>query len=109
MSLYEAAMIDGANRWQLFWHITIPMIWDTISTALIFIMIFATNMFAITQSMTQGGPSRSSEVLSTYLYNEAFINSRFGYGTAIAVTLFFIVLFISVVIQRVMQRDSLEY
>ncbi len=109
MGLYEAAMIDGANRWQLFWNITIPMIWETIMTALIFIMIFATNMFAITQTMTMGGPSRSSEVLSTYLYDEAFLKSRFGYGTAIAVTLFFIVLLISVVIQRVMQRESVEY
>jgi len=109
MSLYEAAEIDGANRWKLFVHITIPMIWETISTALIFIMIFATNMFAITQTMTLGGPSRSSEVLSTFLYNEAFLNSRFGYGTAVAVTLFFIILLISVGIQRVMLRDSLEY
>lgn len=109
MSIYEAAMIDGANRWKLFTKITIPMIWDTLTTALIFIMIFATNMFAITQTMTQGGPSRSSEVLSTFLYDEAFLGSKFGYGTAIAVTLFFIVLVISLVVQRVMRRDSLEY
>ena len=61
-------MIDGANRWHLFWNITIPLIWDTLRTAVIFIMIFATNMFAITQTMTEGGPSRSSEVLSTLLY-----------------------------------------
>ena len=109
MSIYEAAMIDGANRWKLFTKITIPMIWDTLTTALIFIMIFATNMFAITQTMTQGGPSRSSEVLSTFLYDEAFLGSKFGYGTAIAVTLFFIVLLISLVVQRIMRRDSLEY
>ncbi len=109
MSLYEAAMIDGANRWQLFWKITIPMIWETLMTAMIFIMIFATNMFAITQTMTQGGPSRSSEVLSTFLYDEAFLGSKFGYGTAIAVTLFFIVLAISLTVQRLMRRDTLEY
>jgi N-acetylglucosamine transport system permease protein len=109
MSIYEAAMIDGANRWKLFTKITVPMIWDTLTTALIFIMIFATNMFAITETMTQGGPSRSSEVLSTFLYNEAFLGSKFGYGTAVAVTLFFIVLAISLVVQRVMRRDSLEY
>ncbi len=66
-------------------------------------------MFAITQTMTEGGPSRSSEVLSTYLYGEAFLGSKFGYGTAIAVTLFFIVLFISVVLARLMRRESLEY
>jgi len=106
---YEAARIDGATQWDIFWKLTIPLIWDTLQTAVIFIMISATNMFAITQTMTQGGPSRSSEVLSTYLYGEAFLGSKFGYGTAIAVTLFFIVLFISVVLARLMGRESLEY
>ena len=109
MAYYEAAMLDGARRWQLFWNITLPMIWETLQTGVIFIMIGATNMFAITQTMTQGGPSRSSEVLSTYLYNEAFINSNFGYGTAIAVTLFLITLLISVVLGRLMGRETLEY
>lgn len=108
-SYYEAAMIDGASRWRLFWNITIPLIWDTFRTAVIFIMIFATNMFPITQTMTEGGPSRSSEVLSILLYQEAFLSSKFGYGTAIAVTLFLIVLFISVVLQRLMSRESLEF
>lgn len=108
-SYFEAAMIDGANRWHIFRHVTVPLIWATIQTGLIFIMIGATSMFAITQTMTEGGPSRSSEVLSTYLYNEAFLNSKFGYGTAIAVSLFFLVLFISIVIQRLTRRETLEY
>ncbi|MGB5048285.1 MAG: sugar ABC transporter permease, partial [Caldilineaceae bacterium] len=106
---YEAAMIDGASQWHIFWNITIPLIWGTIQTALIFIMIEATSMFTITQTMTEGGPSRGSEVLSTYLYNEAFINSNFGYGTAIAVALFFLTLFISVILTRLLRRESLEF
>jgi N-acetylglucosamine transport system permease protein len=108
-SYYEAARLDGATQWDIFWKITIPLIWDTLQTAVIFIMIGATDMFAITQTMTNGGPARSSEVLSTFLYNEAFLGSKFGYGTAIAVTLFFIVLFITVVLARLMGRESLEY
>lgn len=106
---YEAAMIDGATQWHIFWNITIPLIWGTIQTALIFIMIEATSMFTITQTMTEGGPSRGSEVLSTYLYNEAFINSNFGYGTAIAVALFFLTLLISVILTRLLRRESLEF
>ncbi|HHJ06787.1 MAG TPA: sugar ABC transporter permease [Anaerolineae bacterium] len=109
VGLYEAAKIDGATGWHIFWHITIPMIWETLQTAIIFILIGAANMFAVTQTMTEGGPSRSSEVLSTYLYDEAFLNSKFGYGTAVAVALFIIILSISVVIQRLMRRDTLEY
>ena len=108
-TFYEAAMIDGASKWHIFWNITVPLIWDTLQTALIFIMIEATSMFTITQTMTEGGPSRGSEVLSTYLYHEAFINSQFGYGTAIAVTLFVITLVISVVLTRLLRRDSLEF
>lgn len=109
MAYYEAAMLDGASRWHLFWRITLPMIRDTLQTGTIFIMINATNMFAITQTMTQGGPSRSSEVLSTFLYNEAFINSNFGYGTAVAVALFLLTLFISVVLSRLLSQEPLEY
>jgi N-acetylglucosamine transport system permease protein len=109
VTYYEAAMIDGANRLHIFFNITIPLIWGTLQTALIFIMINATNMFTITQTMTQGGPSRSSEVLSTYLYGEAFLGSRFGYGTAVAVALFLITLVISIVLTRLLSRASLEY
>jgi N-acetylglucosamine transport system permease protein len=109
VTFYEAAMLDGATRWHLFWNITLPLIWGTLQTALIFIMINATNMFTITQTMTEGGPSRGSEVLSTYLYNEAFLNSQFGYGTAVAVALFLITLVISVVLTRLLSRESLEY
>ncbi len=109
VGLYEAAKIDGATGWHIFWHITIPMIWETLQTAIIFILIGAANMFAVTQTMTEGGPSRSSEVLSTYLYDEAFLNSKFGYGTAIAVALFIIIFFIAFILQRLMRRDTLEY
>jgi N-acetylglucosamine transport system permease protein len=109
ITYYEAAMLDGATRWHMFWNITLPMIWGTLQTAVIFIMIGATDMFAITQTMTEGGPNRSSEVLSTYLYPEAFISSRFGYGTAIAVALFLITLFIAVVLARLLNRENLEY
>ena len=109
VTYYEAAMIDGATRWHIFWNITLPLIWSTLQTAVIFIMINSTNMFAITQTMTEGGPSRGSEVLSTYLYNEAFLNSKFGYGTAMAVALFLITLVISVVLTRLLSRSSLEY
>jgi N-acetylglucosamine transport system permease protein len=106
---YEAAVIDGANRWHLFWKITLPLLWDTVRTALIFLAIGAVDMFAIVQTMTQGGPSRSTEVLATYLYDAAFLASRFGYATAIAVFMFIMVLTLSLVLMRLTRRESLEY
>ena len=57
----------------------------------------------------RGNDDLLSEVLSILLYQEAFLSSKFGYGTAIAVTLFVIVLFISVILQRLMRRETLEY
>jgi N-acetylglucosamine transport system permease protein len=109
VSYYEAAIIDGANQWRIFRHITFPLLWDTTRTALVFLAIGALDMFTITQTMTQGGPNRSTEVLAYYLYERAFLSSRFGYATAIAVSMFFIVLTLSVVTMRLTQRERLEY
>ncbi|MBN1287081.1 MAG: sugar ABC transporter permease [Anaerolineae bacterium] len=109
VTFYEAATIDGANRWQLFWNITLPLLWDTTRTALVFLAIGAANMFAITQTMTEGGPNRASDVLATYLYERAFISSKFGYATAIAVSLFLMVFVLSIFTMRVTQRETLEY
>ncbi len=106
---YEAATLDGANRWYIFWNITLPLLWDTVRTALVFLAIGAVDMFAIVQTMTQGGPSRATDVLATYLYERAFLQSEFGYATAIAVSMFLLVLTLSTVLLRVTQRESLEY
>ncbi|GIV77881.1 sugar ABC transporter permease [Litorilinea aerophila] len=108
-TFYEAAVIDGATRWHLFWHITLPLLWDTVRTALVFLAIGAVDMFAIVQTMTEGGPSRATDVLATYLYETAFLGSKFGYATAIAVSMFLMVLTLSVVLMRVTARESLEY
>ena len=108
-SFYEAAVIDGATRWDLFWKITLPLLWDTIRTALVFLAIGATNMFAITQTMTLGGPNRSTDVLATYVYERAFLSSRFGYATAVAMAMFVIAFALSALTMFFTRRESLEY
>ncbi len=108
-SYYEAAVIDGATRWDLFWKITLPLLWDTIRTAMVFLAIAATNMFAITQTMTGGGPNRSTDVLATYVYERAFQNYRFGYATAIAMAMFLLAFALSALTMRFTQREALEY
>ena len=109
VSYYEAATIDGASRWDLFWRITLPLLWDTIRTALVFLAIGAIDMFAITQTMTQGGPNRATDVLATYVYDQAFRQSQFGYATAVAVAMFAIAFVLSLLTMRATQRESLEY
>jgi len=110
-TFYEAAIIDGASRWHQFRHITLPLLWDTMQTAMIFAGLGAFDMFAITRVMVVSGSStgRPADVLATYLYEQAFEASRFGYATAIAVALFLLVLTLSVLTMRVTQRDSVEY
>lgn len=109
VSYYEAATIDGANRGHLFWRITIPLLWDSIRTSLVFLAITATNMFAITQTMTQGGPNRSTDVLSFYVYDQAFRSSKFGYATAVAIAMFALTLILSLLTMSFTQRETLEY
>ena len=108
-SYYEAATIDGANRWHMFWKITLPLLWDTIRTALVFLAIAATNMFEITQTMTQGGPNRSTDVLSTYVYERAFLSGKFGYATAVAVAMFALAFALSLLTMLATRRESVEY
>ncbi|HOU11558.1 MAG TPA: sugar ABC transporter permease [Anaerolineae bacterium] len=109
-SFYEAAIIDGANRHQ-FWNVTLPLLWDTMQTALVFAGLGAFDMFAITRVMVISGSStgRPADVLATYLYEQAFEASRFGYATAIAVALFLLMLTLSVFTMRVTRREAVEY
>lgn len=108
---YEVAAIDGATRGQVFWKITLPLLWETIRAAGVFSTIGAFNMFALTWVMTNGqrGPNRATEVLATYLYDQAFLNSRFGYATAIAVSLFLMVLTLSVLFLQFSRTDTIEF
>jgi N-acetylglucosamine transport system permease protein len=111
VSFYEAAIIDGANRWQQFWNVTLPLLWDTMQTALVYSALGAFGMFAITRVMVVSGSStaRPADVLSTYLYEQAFDASRFGYATAIGVTLFVLMLTLSALTMRLTRRESVEY
>lgn len=101
---YEAAAIDGATRWQQFCHVTIPGIWQEIRTSLIFFCVTAFNYsFELVYVMTKGGPNRSSELLTTYLYENAFTYSDYGYASAIGVLLFGILFLLIFVIMKVMK------
>lgn len=109
ITFYEAARIEGASGWQMFWRVTLPLLWENTRVALVFLAIGALDMFGITQTMTEGGPSRATDVLATYLYQNAFTHSQFGYATAIAVTLFVIVFLLSILVMRVTAREAVEY
>jgi len=81
--LYEAAHVDGANAWQNLIHVKIPLIAPAIAIVLLFRIIFTLREFGIPWTLTGGGPGTATEILSIYLYKQAFRYSDFGAGAAI--------------------------
>jgi multiple sugar transport system permease protein len=96
-SLEEAAEMDGANWWQRFRVVTVPAIWPAMLFVIVMLVIGGFNVFTSVLLMTAGGPGGQTEVLLTYMYQQAFSNLDFGYGSALAVILTVIVFIISVV------------
>ena len=87
-SLYEAAEVDGATRWQQFVEITLPMLRPAIFVALIFRTITAIQTFDIPYAMTGGGPGDATETLAMYIHKTTLDFLDFGYGSALAALMF---------------------
>jgi multiple sugar transport system permease protein/alpha-1,4-digalacturonate transport system permease protein len=102
--LYEAAEVDGATAWQRFWHITVPSLRPTTFFVVVMLTISSFKVFDLVQVMTEGGPGRSTLVLSQLIFREGIVQSRFGYSSAIALVLFLIVLSVTVIQFRIQQR-----
>lgn len=110
-TIYEAAMLDGASRWRTFWRITLPLIWDAVMVALVYSAINALDIFAIVNVMSvdSGGPANSTQVISNYIYESAFVQGRFGYASALGVALFILTMVVAVVALRVLRRERVEF
>lgn len=104
-SLYEAASLDGANRWQKFRHVTMPSLRQTHIFVLIITTIQAFKLFTQVNILTQGGPRGTTDTLVHYMFTAGFVDQRLGLASAVAILLFFIVLIVSLV-QRFVVRDS---
>jgi len=102
--LYEAAKIDGANPWQEFWRITLPLLTPSILFNLIFGIIMTFQSFTNVFVATNGGPLNSTLFYVLYLYRKAFEHLAMGYASAMAWILFLIVLALTVLILRTSGR-----
>ena len=94
-SLYEAAEVDGASKWQQFWQITIPMLTPSIIVALIFRTITALQTFDIPYTMTKGGPGNSTETLAMLIHKTTIDYLDVGYGSTLAVCMFVLSMFVT--------------
>ena len=96
-SLYDAASVDGANRFQKFLHVTIPMVTPAMFFNVVLGFIGAFQVFTIAYVITAGGPANATLFYSLYLYTVAFRNLRMGYAAALAWVLFAIVLTVTLI------------
>lgn len=107
ISIVEAARLDGASGWQAFWRITVPLIRPTSIFVIVTSTIAAFQVLDIILVMTSGGPADSTQVGVLYIYQRSFERLEMGYGSALSVAMFLILLVISLVQLR-WTRHSLE-
>ncbi|MER5639279.1 sugar ABC transporter permease [Kitasatospora sp. NPDC002227] len=112
--IYESALLDGAGRGQTFFRITLPLLWDTVQTAWVYLAIAAMDVFALVSTMTVGasyggGPDHRSEIIATYLMRNFLFFGKAGYACAMGVVIFFFTLVLSAVALRVTRRERIEF
>lgn len=108
---FEAALIDGAGRFQTFFRVTIPLLWDTIQTSWVYLAILALDAFALVLVMTNGpgGPDNSTQVMAWQIYQNGFEFGKAGYASAMGVVLFAMTLLVAMLMLRASRRERIEY
>ncbi|WP_178021722.1 carbohydrate ABC transporter permease [uncultured Paenibacillus sp.] len=96
----EAAVVDGASRWQVLIRIIIPYIKETFTTNMMLVTLQTLGVFGLIYAMTGGGPGTSTTTLPIFMYNQAFVNYQLGYGTAISLLLLLIGIVLSLFYTR---------
>ncbi|HEV2781673.1 MAG TPA: sugar ABC transporter permease [Actinophytocola sp.] len=112
--IFEAAALDGVNRLTMFFRIALPLLWDNVQVAFVYLGIIALDFFAIINIMTPHPEAvgNSTEVIAHYLFTRAFsgdANPQYGYASAIGVMLFFLTLTLAAVMFRASRREKVEY
>ena len=102
---YEAAELDGANPFQVFWHVTLPLVWPFIMVAAVIRGVDALKAFDTIFVISNGGPGTSSETLNILLYLEAFSFYDMGYASAIVVVFFVLILLVTLLMLYFRQQE----
>ncbi|MGO4897717.1 carbohydrate ABC transporter permease [Bacillus sp. GM2] len=104
--VYESASLDGANAFQKFIHLTLPLLRPVITVVMMLGFIYTFKVFDLVFVMTGGGPVHATEVLSTVSYRYSFDEFQFSMGAASANVLFFILLLVSLIYLRLIKKDE---
>ena len=103
--LLEAAMLDGASAWRRVVSIILPLIKGSILVDVVLVTLATLNDFTLIFTLTGGGPGNASQVLSTYMYQQGFVNYQIAYGTAVSVILLLVGVILSVFYVRALRRS----
>ena len=109
VELYEAARVDGANPWQMFWRITFPLILPQATTMGLFMLVWQLAAFDLVYAMTGGGPGFATQVLAYNIYQAAFGGLNFGYASAISMVLFALVIIMGGLGLLIYRRVEISY
>ena len=103
--LYEAARMEGANRWQTFRYVTWPLLAPAAAIVIAYTTVQSFKAFDLILALTDGGPSYATEILSTWIYHSAFRNYDFGYASAGAVVFMLILAALTAIQFRILRVD----
>lgn len=106
---YDAAAIDGANRWQSFRHVTLPLLKPTSIFVMITTLIGAFQAFNLQYVMTDGGPNNATTTMALLVYKDAFQYFKMGQAAAISVVMFLIIITITIIQVRIMKAEEVSY
>jgi ABC-type sugar transport system permease subunit len=105
---HEAARVDGANAWQRFWHITLPLLRSTLTFVIVMTMLSSWQVFVVFQVMTGGGPANATRPLVLHIYQTAFRHQEMGLAATVAMALFLIIM-VTTLLQLRLLRKEWEY
>jgi multiple sugar transport system permease protein len=106
--LHEAALIDGANAWQRFTAVTLPMLKPVLLVAVVLNVIYVFNSFPIIWVLTEGGPANQTHIIVTWLYRTAILEREYGQGYAMAVITFVVLMVFAAVYIRLFGREEVD-
>ncbi|MDI7277537.1 MAG: sugar ABC transporter permease [Anaerolineae bacterium] len=102
---HEAARVDGANSWQRFWRITLPLLRPTLTFVIVMTMLSSWQVFVVFYVMTRGGPGNATRTLVLHIYETAFRHQEMGLAATVAMALFAIIMLTTLVQMRLLRRE----
>lgn len=107
--IYDAATVDGANAWQRFWQITMPLVMPLVITMGLFRIVWSLASFDLVYGLTQGGPGVATSVLALQVFQQGILFFKFGFASAISVVLLILVAIVGLVALRLFRRADVSY